>query len=71
MGVAGEVPMVERWRRWMVPELGEEAARLEGLRAERARLPEGPGEPDYSSTGFRSEAEALDVEEKWVQVDLG
>jgi hypothetical protein len=55
----------------MVPELGEEAARLEGLRAELERLPEGPGEPDYSSTGYRSAAEALDVAEKYVQVDLG
>lgn len=55
----------------MVPELRDEAARLEALRAERARLPEGPGEPDFSSTGYRSVTEAVDVAEKWVQVDLG
>lgn len=63
--------MIERWRRLMVPELGEGAARLEGLRAEREKLPEGPGEPDYSSTGYRSAPEAVDSAEKWVQVDLG
>ena len=63
--------MVERWRRWMVPELGEGAARLDGLRGELEKLPEGPGEPDYSSTGYRSAPEAMDTAEKWVQVDLG
>jgi signal transduction histidine kinase len=62
---------LDRWRTVMRPELREVESRLQRLRAEWERLPEGPDRPDFSLPGYRSEAAAMAETEKWVQVDLG
>ncbi len=69
--VTAQESALDRWRSLMQPELRVVESRLQQLQAELESLPAGPDRPDFSISGYRSEAAAMAETEKWVQVDLG